>query len=343
MRARSLALAFAWFVLVLGCTQKSEPAQRLTSFTFRDQRGHEFTRADLTGQVWIADFVYTSCQSACPLLTSRLVALQQRLPTPSLRFVSFSVDPDMDTPDALARYAARWNPAEKRWALLSTNAAELAALTQKLRLELSRGEGDISHTNRFFLIDAASNVVASYDSSDDAEVEQLVSDVSRMLGAAPKNVVSGAGRELFAKLACGGCHDDAQLAPPLAGLLGTRVMFERGAATIADEAYLRESIATPEAKVVAGYPSSMPHYGSIISPEQLESLVSFVGSLPRAPLAGAAPTEAAPPETDPVCGMATRVTVRSPTEEYAGHRYHFCSLSCALRFRKDPARYSKRE
>ena len=68
---------------------------------------------DLRGQVWIADFIFTGCQSACPMLTSRMRSLQNHLEEREhalgralpVRLVSFSVDPEVDTPDKLLAYA----------------------------------------------------------------------------------------------------------------------------------------------------------------------------------------------------------------------------------------------
>ena len=313
---------------------------RLTSFACHDQFGQTVTRRDLWGHVWIADFMYTACQSACPLLTSRLVALQHRLADPTLRFVSFSVDPATDTPEALNKYARRWNDGERRWRLLSTDASGLADLTSSMKLELSLDRGELVHTNRFFLIDAEGAVISGYDSSDDAALERLLTDTARLLGSAPVNAVAGAGRELFSSLGCAGCHDDSQLAPPLAGLLGTRVMFELGGVVVADDAYVRESIATPGTRIVAGYPNSMPTYGSLLTSSQLSSLVSYVRSLRGEPPAEhAASTKTTSPETDPVCGMPTRITEQTLSVAYQGHAYHFCSPGCAKRFQINPGKY----
>ena len=336
-------LSSAFALLVLCSSMRGEHSPRLTEFAFRDQLGKNEPRRDLVGHVWIADFMYTSCRSACPLTTSRLVALQHRLSDPSLRFVSFSVDPETDTPEALARYAARWNPAEKRWLLLSTDDTGLTDLTSQLRLELARDRGELLHTNRFFLIDSRGAVVGDYDSADDAALARLDTDATRLLGAPSLAPVSDDGRELFSSLGCAGCHSDSQIAPPLAGLFGSNVMFERGAPVIANDDYLRESIAEPAAKIVAGYPDSMPAYGALLSPAQIEVLVSQLKSLPSAAPSAALEADNAAPETDPVCGMPTRVGAQTPSESYRGHDYHFCSMSCQRRFRADPSKYLPNE
>jgi protein SCO1/2 len=308
---------------------------RMPDFTFRDQHDHVVEKRALIGQIWIADFIYTTCQSACPLLTSRLLTVQRRLSDPRLKFVSFSVDPEHDTPAALARYAVRWGATDARWELLHTDASGLKALSSSMKLDVTASANEILHTDRFFLLDAQGAVAGSFDSADDDALEQLLASAGRLLGTAPAKAVSGGtGAELFSSLGCAGCHGDSQLAPPLAGLLGAHVMLERGGTVTADAAYVRESISAPARKVVAGYPSSMPTYGPLLSSTQLDLLVDYVRSL-----RGTQVTELASSETDPVCGMPVRVTKETPAAQDRGHSYHFCSLSCAQHFGANPRKY----
>jgi cytochrome c oxidase subunit 2 len=93
-----------------------------------------------------------------------------------------------------------------------------------------------------------------------------------------------AGEELFRQLECSGCHVAAagQVAPSLNGLFGESVNLENGETVIADEEYIRESILSPQAKIVAGYQPIMPGYEGRLSEEELEALVEYVKSLGNA-------------------------------------------------------------
>lgn len=104
-------------------------------------------------------------------------------------------------------------------------------------------------------------------------------------GGTPGPADGGApdGAALFLKYGCVGCHplDGSKgTGPALRGLLGTTVALQGGATVVADEAYLRESIRKPGAKVVAGYLPLMPFFGALLSPAELDALVEFVRSLP---------------------------------------------------------------
>lgn len=93
------------------------------------------------------------------------------------------------------------------------------------------------------------------------------------------------GEELYASLGCKACHDPspAALCPTLAGLYGSRRELVGGASVLADEAYLRESILRPAAKLVAGYPPVMPAFEGRLSEEELNTLIAYIKSQGKAP------------------------------------------------------------
>jgi cytochrome c oxidase subunit II len=118
-------------------------------------------------------------------------------------------------------------------------------------------------------------------------------------GAVPS---AQSGRKLFEQYGCATCH--GQYAPTLAGLYGrtVEVVDESGnrRQTIADEAYLRESILYPNQKLVTGYPNRMPSFKSSLSEEQIYDLIQYIKSLSGG--ADTGPYKGAPtgPATQPV-------------------------------------------
>src|SRR5207247_140538 len=94
----------------------------------------------------------------------------------------------------------------------------------------------------------------------------------------------------FEQLACSNCHkeDNSGRCPTLVGVFGKDVPLAGGARVKADEAYLRESILQPQAKVVAGYEPVMPTFTGLVSEEQVVQLVEYIKSLgPKTGTAGA--------------------------------------------------------
>lgn len=124
-------------------------------------------------------------------------------------------------------------------------------------------------------------------------------------GGTPEGSLASSGEKLFADLACNTCHrPDAQgRGPVLQGLFGKQVSLQSGEQVVADEAYIRESILTPSAKIVAGFQPIMPTFQGLVSEEQLLQLIEYVKSLqsqPEVPTARPAPGGPVPGETTPV-------------------------------------------
>ena len=88
--------------------------------------------------------------------------------------------------------------------------------------------------------------------------------------------------KLFADLACNTCHraDTQGRGPALEGLFGRTVALQDGRAITADEAYIRESILTPSAKITAGFQPIMPTFQGLVTEEQLLELIEYIKSLP---------------------------------------------------------------
>jgi cytochrome c oxidase subunit 2 len=104
-------------------------------------------------------------------------------------------------------------------------------------------------------------------------------------GGAPEGSLAAAGEKLFQDLACVTCHraDSQGRGPMLQGLFGKTVQLQNGETIVADEAYVRESILRPSAKITAGYQPIMPTFQGLISEEQLLELIEYVKSLHTQP------------------------------------------------------------
>jgi cytochrome c oxidase subunit II len=107
-----------------------------------------------------------------------------------------------------------------------------------------------------------------------------------------------AGERLFTQFACNTCHlaDGTGRAPSLNGVSGGTVLLADGTTVVADEAYIRESILQPKAKIVAGYQPVMPTFQGLITEEQILNLTAYIKSLQSQPVpakgAGIAPSPA---------------------------------------------------
>lgn len=291
-------------------------------FSYPDQQGREVTPATLRGRPWIADFIYTECTSACPMMTSRMVLIQRALAGVDVRFVSFSVDPQHDTPQVLAAYAHTWNRSETRWSLLATDPAHLQDTLVGFRVSAERTQDPASpivHSSVFLLVDADGWVRGVYDSTDDGARSRLVADARRVVGqgSAVAAGQDGQGGDLYASMGCAGCHANPQLAPRLDDLSGAQVTLDDGTKVTADDEYMRQSILDPAARIVAGYPAIMPSYEGELSDTQLAQLVREVDGMKSAAPA-ATPSQTAPSQTAPSLAKEASGPAKAKTLAVAG-------------------------
>ncbi len=162
---------------------------QVPQFSLTERSGKTATLAALKGKVWIADFIYTSCTDTCPLQTAEMTKLQERWSgRGDLRLVSFSVDPDRDTPQVLARYADHFKADAERWLFLTGDKEQIVRLVEQgfhlSATPASGGDADedvILHSSRFVLIDRAAQIRGYYDSRDAAALERLNKDILNLL------------------------------------------------------------------------------------------------------------------------------------------------------------------
>jgi cytochrome c oxidase subunit 2 len=102
-----------------------------------------------------------------------------------------------------------------------------------------------------------------------------------LAGGKATGTMADLGAKLFTDLGCATCHmDSAQgRGPSLKGVFGSQVALASGDKVVADEAYVRESILTPTAKMVAGFPPLMPTFQGVVSEEQIAQLTAYIKSL----------------------------------------------------------------
>lgn len=158
----------------------------LPDFSLINEQGAKVDRSDLLDKVWIADFIFTSCAGPCPLMSQRMADLQDALKgMDDVRLVSFSVDPERDTPEVLKAYGERFGARADRWSFLTGDRKEIYELAIrgfKLAVDADpEDESLIIHSTKFVLADRRSNIRGYYDGTDPADVARLVTDVRRLV------------------------------------------------------------------------------------------------------------------------------------------------------------------
>ncbi len=154
------------------------------AFKLLDQNGKAVSNADLHGQPWICEFIFTHCTSICPAMLSRMADLQKTL-DPRVRLVSFSVDPENDRPDVLKERAQQLAADDTRWRFLTTQADDKDAIKNiRVGMKLVLPNDPVTpsmHDARFFLFDANGHCVGIYTSTDADDIAKLKQDAANLL------------------------------------------------------------------------------------------------------------------------------------------------------------------
>jgi cytochrome oxidase Cu insertion factor (SCO1/SenC/PrrC family) len=160
------------------------------SFQFINQNGQPFGSAQLTGKIWIADFIYTTCPGPCPIISSRMSELQKPLEKTDVQLVSFSVDPDKDTPEVLHRYAERLQAEPGRWDFLTGPKSAIYKLSHDgFKLAISNGsdaQGIPVHSTRMVLVDRHGQIRGYYDAIQPDAITKLLADTNHLLREQPR-------------------------------------------------------------------------------------------------------------------------------------------------------------
>jgi protein SCO1 len=153
------------------------------SFSLVDQEGQTVTDMGLRGNILVVDFFFTSCRTICPIQTSRMAEVQKRLDdTSGVHLVSFSVDPDTDTPPVLKEYAGRYGADPQRWSFLTGPTESMDKVVGGYwqiveRIPRPDGAGfDIAHSERFVLVDRAGHIRGFYK-TDEGGLDHLMKDL----------------------------------------------------------------------------------------------------------------------------------------------------------------------
>lgn len=158
-------------------------------FSLRDETGSPFTRETMMGRTWIAAFVFTRCPSACPRVTRAMRDLQVKAAqrNAKIHLVSFSVDPEFDTPVVLQSYAKEYGADLVNWSFVTGNAATIQRTAEQGLKIAAQGKADptkadfgITHGTQLVLLDARGTIRGYYASNDDAALARLLDDATRL-------------------------------------------------------------------------------------------------------------------------------------------------------------------
>jgi len=144
---------------------------KIAPFEFKNQNDVFITEKNYENKIYVADFFFTTCPTICPKMTDNMVWLQNQLKKyPDIKFLSFSVTPDIDTPEILKKYAQKKGIDETRWNLVTGNKKDIYYLARKSFLAVKTGKPDelydMVHTENIILVDKNKRIRGFYDGTN---------------------------------------------------------------------------------------------------------------------------------------------------------------------------------
>jgi protein SCO1/2 len=141
----------------LGAKGRLPMVGQAPEFTLTTQEGGRLGLADLHGKVLAVTFIYATCRDTCPLLTAKMAMLQRKLGRdfgPQVRFVSITVEPEVDTPAVLSAYAKRFDANPAGWTFLTGSPSEIQDVVRRYGAFAKRLKpGDVDHLFLTSLVD----------------------------------------------------------------------------------------------------------------------------------------------------------------------------------------------
>ena len=167
---------------LVGCAARPDLPSlgAISDFTLIDQADAIFDSRSLAGHVWVANFMFTNCPGPCPRMSAQMRQVQTALAGQDVKLVSMTVDPDRDTPDKLAQYAAFYSATPGVWYFLTGPRETLNHLGQDV-FKLNPVDGSFDHSLRFVLVDRKSQIRGYYQTTEPDAIQRVIADAKALL------------------------------------------------------------------------------------------------------------------------------------------------------------------
>jgi protein SCO1/2 len=188
MKLRFLAtIAVIGVLLLAACGQKGIKDAKnwpVEDFSYQNQKGEAFGLKDLEGKVWVADFIFTSCEDVCLPMTSNMSKLQEMVKEEgieNIQFVSFTVDPTVDSPEKLKEFGDTFNVDYSNWNFLTGYSQEeitdFARESFKTLVVKPQNDDQVGHGTDFYLVGQDGKILKYYTGLAKIPFEDIIKDI----------------------------------------------------------------------------------------------------------------------------------------------------------------------
>ncbi|MFC7061381.1 SCO family protein [Halobacillus seohaensis] len=182
--ALPLLICLLTFLTACGSPIEENMSRDIEEFQGTTQDGDTIQLPDdQIGEYWVANFIFTRCDTVCPPMTSNMSRLQQQLKDADLEIslVSFSVDPEYDTKERLKDFANNYNADFESWDFVTNYSfqavKELSIKSFQSPLSMMEDTDQVAHGTSFFLVNPKGEVIKRYDGTKASEMENIANDL----------------------------------------------------------------------------------------------------------------------------------------------------------------------
>ena len=167
----------------------------IPDFAFVNQFNDTINQSDYEGNIYLANFIFTTCPNICPVMTYNMRRIQQKMTQyPNFMILSHTVFPEYDTPEVLLEYANNMEADLSNWNFVTGNRSEIYSIANSYFvnvMEDSTAQGGFLHSEYFVLVDKEGRIrarnddngnnIGVYDGTDDYEVGLLIDDIKVLM------------------------------------------------------------------------------------------------------------------------------------------------------------------
>jgi protein SCO1/2 len=162
-----------------------EKISKVPGFQLTDQTGKSITLENLKGKIWAANFIFTRCKGPCPITTLRMQELHTKLKKArgNVELVTFTVDPEYDTPEVLKTFGEQQGSDPASWKFLTgtPDAIQKIVVAGLLQPLAKEPDGTPAHSTRIVLVDREGWLRGYQDGLDPEAVQKLMVDIGELL------------------------------------------------------------------------------------------------------------------------------------------------------------------
>jgi protein SCO1/2 len=169
---------------VNGKTVTDTVYQTIPKFEFLNQYGKTITNKSLDGNIYVADFFFTTCPSICPIMHRNMLKVYNEFKDKGkLKILSHTIDPKHDSVAVLKAYADKLGISGDTWWLLQGNKETTYKLSESYLVAVKEDNatpGGFIHSGYFILIDKQRRIRGTYDGTSEPEVAKLIADIKTL-------------------------------------------------------------------------------------------------------------------------------------------------------------------